>query len=473
MPTLWSKFLAALPRTQRAANTLLYVSPSRAVRLDTDRQGQAVGEVEAVDKLCPAVDDLLEVVEVAFHQRPPGRRLWLLYSGIETHSLTLPAAQVHGIGGAALTQALFFEIEALTGVSMVNRSIGYTITTSPDEEMRSFWVTLLPQRLFDRLVTTAHKLGARLKGVLHPGGLPAPVTAPLEPPWLRIEHWPEQKLCLAVRRRDEPPEVVIIPLEGLTRAAQKEFDEWVEDHPASVFAREALYADHKLGFGLEEGAAVDLSQPETLKSWLSAWAKVLTAESGQTPLIRTTPKVAREIVYLTASGALGVVIVGMHASWQTYLKWDYQRKTQELQAIEKRMEEYNQGIKARTEKLDALSQAIALFGDDWEQWSALIAKIQARPIGILETLAWTRPPTIVLTELRTDREGWSIAGVSVDFSAPNAYAAALQEKLARLGYQVAAPTKSDLKYAPSGGPWRFELKLADLGLEEVGDGLGR
>lgn len=460
---------AQLPGGSRAAHTLLYVKRACSFRLDLDRQGKPLSKVETIEKLCNEPDDLLELIEYAFRERLPGKRLWLMYEGLETHSLVLPAAQVHGVGAAALTQALCFEIEALTGASMVNRQLGYVLTTSPDEEMRSFWASLLPQRLFDRLEKTVRGKRAKLQAVLHPGGLPVPLTQGLEPPWQRIEYWPEIIFCLAFRRRGEPQEVLVIPTEGLTRAAERELAEWLEDHPAAVFRREVLRADHKLALG-EEASTVDLSAEEGLRDWLSAWGKVLArCDQHALALVQATARVEKELVYLIASGAFGATVVALHLGWQTYLKHDYENKTKELETIQKQMEEYKQGIKMRTEKLEA-EQALDLLGQKGDLFG-LVEGLRQRPARTLAALALTRPPHLVVTELKTEKDGWTVLGVSVDFSAPNVYASALEDELKPFGLKVDPPLKSGFKPGESSGPWRFSIGIKDLGLKGMRHGL--
>ncbi|GAB6067511.1 hypothetical protein JCM13664_08290 [Methylothermus subterraneus] len=454
---------------------MLYVTRTQSFRLDANSQGEALGEIEAVEKLCEGADDLLEVVEHAFRARPPGRRLWLLYEGLETHSLALPAAQVHGVGAAALTQALCFEIEALTGASVVNRQLGYVLTTSPDEEMRSYWASLLPQRLFERLEKEVRGKGAKLAAVLHPGGIPLPLTQAVEPPWRRVEYWPEVVICLAVRRRGEPQEVLVIPTEGLTRAAERELAEWLADHPGSVFWGETLRADHKLTPNAEE-PSLDLGSAEGLTRWLGAWAKVLAQrENYALPLVQATARVEKEIVYLVASGVAGLMIVALHAGWQTYLKRDYESQIQQLEAIQKQMDEYNQGIKARNERLAAADKTLALL-EQSGSLAGVVEKLRRRPARLLAALALARSPQIVITELEIGAPTWAVGGVSVDFSAPNAYAGALEEALRPLGIKVNPPAKASLQENPGGenrGPWRFKIELGDLSLGGMRDGVVR
>lgn len=462
---------AKLPGTGRPRHTLLYVTRTTSYWLDVNRGGQPVGEVKVIDKICDGVDYLPETVAYLFTQGvKPARQVWLLYDQLETYTLNIPTAQVHGLGASALMQALCFEIEALTGSSVVNRALGFTLTTSPDEEMRSFWVSLLPQRIFDQLEKTLKQHGARLSGVAHPGGLPCSLGA-LDPPWLRVEYWPEMIVAVAQRMRQEPLEVTVVPLEGLVRAAEKELNEWLADHPASVFRRETLFADGgKLNSEAESGG-YHLAHQQDLSHWLVAWGQVLIGKTARVPVIQATARIEREHLYWIASGAFGLLLVGLHASWQIYLKWDYEAKTAALQQIQTQLETIAQGIQARTEKLNRETQAVQFLEHSLDDLPPLLTALKARPARLLEALAHQRPDRVVLTEIETIQEGWIVRGISVDFTAPNAYAAHLESSLASLGVRLYPPRKTDLQFAAGGGPWRFEMKLEDLGLTGIKDGL--
>jgi Tfp pilus assembly protein PilN len=304
-----------------------------------------------------------------------------------------------------------------------------------------------------------------------------PLTQAFEPPWLRVEYWPETVVCVAVRRKGEPQEVLVVPTEGLTRAAERELSEWLSDHPPSVFRREVLRADGKMSLGEEAEAVLDLRTAEGLQVWLSAWAKVLAERDRHAlALVQATARVEKELVYLVASGVFGITVVGLHAGWQAYLKSDYESKAKQLEAIQKQMDEYNQAIKTRTDKLTAEAKAVALL-EGGGDLAAVVEKLRQRPARLLAALALSRPPQIVVTALGMGGAGWTIEGVSVDFNAPNAYASALEEAAKPLAIKVNPPLKSDFlttgNPGENRGPWRFSLKLEDLGLAGMRDGVVR
>ncbi|WP_022949838.1 hypothetical protein [Methylohalobius crimeensis] len=461
--------LARLPQSARPRHTLLYITAERTYRADADGHGKLLGEVEEYDKVCEGVDYLPETVEYVLGKRKPARRVWLLFDRLESYSLALPTAQVHGIGAAALTQALCFELEAITGVSVINRQLGYTLCAS-DDEMRNYWISLIPQRIYDRLQTAIRGLRARLGGVLHSGGLPRPLTEGGEVPWLRLEYWPDCAIGVRLLHPGEAPEVLVVPLEG-AGGWQAEVEEWVADH-ASVSLREQLTAGHTLSLGSEENQTdLRFDRQQDLQLWLSAWARALVeGEELHIPLIQESRGIDREIAYMVASGALALTVVAAHAGWHTYRKLDYQARTDELKGLEKQIKSLRDGLKSRQDRLDGIQQNMAKLEQHFAHFPELMERLRRRPVRLLENLARQRPEELVLTAIERGESRWIVRGVSLRFDAPNFYATALEPLLEADGWQVAPPTKTDLEMFAQGGPWRFDLVLTDSGLEGLRDG---
>ncbi|BCX82752.1 hypothetical protein MIT9_P2338 [Methylomarinovum caldicuralii] len=461
--------LAKLPQSNRPRHTLLYVTREATFRAEADGRGRLMGDVETVEKTCDGVDYLPEAVEYVLTQGPrPARRVWILYDRLETHSLALPEAQTTGIGAAALTQALMFELEAVTGMSIVNRQIGYTLTAS-DDEMRNYWVSLLSQRVFDRLSHLVRQNRARLAAVLHPGGLPAPLTEGFELPWLRIEHWPEVVIALCARHRDEPPEVNVIPTEGMHDGGEGEIAEWLEEH-GDVTRREVLSCGRTLLLGEDEQPTYRLDHLEDRQRWLARWAAALAGRDLHVPLLQDAHAINPDYLYMGLSGAAALLVVAAHFGWHTWQKYDYHQKTAELKQIEQQIKTLRDGIKARRDKLDALKGEVSALHEGFKDFPTLLERLRSRPARLLAALARARPAGVVLDGIGRDGDIWKIHGVAVTFSAPNRYATALEAPVATLGFEVLPPVKQDRDLFVHGGPWEFDINLKDLGLAEVARG---
>ncbi len=461
--------IAKLPTSGRPRHTLLYVTEAVTYRAEADGRGELLGEVAAVEKTCEGVDYLPEAVEYVLTKGPkPARRVWVLYDRLETHTLALPAAQTTGIGAAALTQALMFELEAVTGVSVVNRQIGYCLTAS-DDEMRNYWVSLLSQRVFDRLSHTVRQCRGRLAAVLHPGGLLRPLADDASLPWLRVEYWPDQAVAVCARHRDEPPEVTIVPTEGIADSWRAEIDEWQEEHK-DVSHREVLIGGRMLLMEEDDTRTWRLDQEEGRTRWLGAWAKALAGRDLHVPLLQETSAINPDHLYMGASGAVALLVVAAHFGWHTWQKLDYQARAEELRQLEKRVQSLRDGIKSRRERLGALEQDVNLLEKGFRHFPELLERLRSRPAELLAGLARHKPAGVVLDAIGRDGDVWKIHGVAVYYDAPNRYATAMETPAARLGFELLPPDKKDLDLFVHGGPWEFDLKLKDLGLGGIARG---
>ncbi len=470
LPDKLASLVSRLPTSGRPRHTLLYVTEAVTYRAVADGRGELLGEVAAVEKTCEGVDYLPETVEYVLTKGPkPARRVWILYDRLETHTLALPAAQAAGIGAAALTQALMFELEAVTGVSVVNRQIGYCLTAS-DDEMRTYWVSLLSQRVFDRLGHTVRQCRGRLAAVLHPGGLPRPLADDALQPWLRLEYWPDQVVAVCARHRDDPPEMSVIPTEGIGDGWRSEVDEWVEEHQ-DVKHREILTCGRTLLMGDNLPLTWSLDDPAARRHWLQGWAAALARRKDlHAPLLQETSAINPDHLYMGLSGLAALLVVGGHFGWHTWQKLDYQAKAAELRRLEKRVQSLRDGIKSRRATLDGLNRDVTLLEEGFQHFPELLERLRARPARLLEALARNRPAGVVLDGIGRDGDVWKIHGVAVYFDAPNRYATALEAPARQLGFELLPPAKEDLELFVRGGPWGFDLKLKDLGLGGIARG---
>jgi len=92
--------------------------------------------------------------------------------------------------------------------------------------------------------------------------------------------------------------------------------------------------------------------------------------------------------------------------------------------------------------------------------------IQDRPAKLLEALAKGRPEDLMVEAISSEKDEIKITGICLDAAAANQLANYLEKELKPLGWSVTAPMKKNLELLPNAsGPWDFEIKLLDLGME--------
>ena len=84
---------------KRPTYTLLYLSADKIVRLDSDRKGVIKGEMETFEVACESAGSVPVAIEKFFNhtQKPLGRKVWVLYTRLNSYHLSLPTVQVEGV----------------------------------------------------------------------------------------------------------------------------------------------------------------------------------------------------------------------------------------------------------------------------------------------------------------------------------------------------------------------------------------
>ena len=84
---------------------------------------------------------------------------------------------------------------------------------------------------------------------------------------------------------------------------------------------------------------------------------------------------------------------------------------------------------------------------------------------MLEALAEGRPDNLLLEEISVDKDIVRLRGLTLDSTSANELASFLEKNLSTLGWSVTTPSKTNMDVLTQGGPWEFEIKLLDLGLD--------
>ena len=155
--------------TKRPPYTLLYITEVKTFRIDCDRNGVMLGEIEVIDAYCESASALpIAIDDVLMLSSALGKKVWILYVRLNTFQLTLPAAQVENVDDEILQQALQFEYEALTGNSLTNNQLAYQFLGT-DDEMSSYWLNIVAKETLTDLTAKLKKASCKLAGLTHPG----------------------------------------------------------------------------------------------------------------------------------------------------------------------------------------------------------------------------------------------------------------------------------------------------------------
>ncbi|MBE0434356.1 MAG: hypothetical protein IBX56_00970 [Methylomicrobium sp.] len=452
-----------LPRfLQHPPHTLLYITEAKTFRFDTDRKGVIKGDLSVLDIDCEKPGRLPAALERIIAQSPPlGRKVWLLYARLDTHTLSLPSLQVEGIEQEFLEQALQFEYEAMTGKTAGKSRLAHQFLGA-DEDMSHFWIHLIAQETLTGIAAVLKKAGSSLGGLAHPGGLPVLLSGGNEASWLRIECWsssvftlaksPDQGLTLQILHKEQHPQW------------QDEIAHWLleigpVDKTESVLNNQIEYIP-------ATETSYRLSPDQSLIFWAGLWAQhLLDSGSPMVPLLSPKTPVNRELMYMAGSGTAAALLCASHFTWLLYQTHHYDYETEQLRQAEKDIKSYRDSVNKNQDEIAKLAQQITTVASHAETIPKALAGFKTRPAVLLQKLSEGSPEDLVIEDIQTAERQLQISGVSLQAHLPNALANRLEAPLQALGWRVSPPTKKDLGLFESGGPWHFAIVIDDTGLQ--------
>jgi cell division protein FtsB len=446
-------------RAPGPVHTLIFAGTKEVVRVDVDAAG-AIGVPEVFDRACKSIEELPEIVAFvaaeAGKMRTFGRNVWVLCDGLSIHSLSLPTVQTAGVADDLLIQALLFELEAATGFPTVGRDLAFALVGSEDD-MNQYWVSLAPQDTFKQVQAAVGKAGGRLSGLLHPGGLPLPLSDG-SGDWWRLEYWPETVLGLS--GAGEKADAV----QTFQPRAQRDLERWRKTLPAGARVEQ-------LGSGAvqemeAEIAHARLDDEGDLTRWLGAWAMLLTAaDAPAVPVFRPKAHPYREYFFMGGVAAAALVICISHLGWFSVRANRAQVQLEVLKKTEAEIKTLRDAIKKKQDEHDKLRKEVAMLEGSQASLPAVVSALRRRPAVLLKALSEYRTEGIVIDEIATDQGEIMVRGIALRPSEANHLASLLHDRLQFSGWDVAPSLSNDLKALPEGGPWGFEIKLRDNGLE--------
>lgn len=455
-----SRHLPPALRGNSGGATLLFVSAERTLRLDADGDGTLLCEVQEFPLACDTPERLAALVEAALAAGgPPEQAVWVLYDGLALHTLMLPAAQVAGVEGDALLDALRYEVEA-AGLVPAGMDLAVAKVASADG-MTTFALCLAPADLAESLRRAVRRCGARLAGLGHPAGLPESLSG--AETWQRLEYWPALTVGVAgapgARRW-----IHAFPAGTPGGASRKEIERWRRIPPPHAVA-ESLNSRDVLELDTESATGFLLIREGDRQRWLHAWLKVLQrTETQELALFRPVVKPVPEPVWMTLLAVVALLVCLGHYAWHTHQIHAAQTQTETLKKTEADMKTVQDGLKKDEEERGKLEQVSRMRRDNQAAIPQVVQALRQRFARLLYELAMQRGDAVAVESIVSSREGTDVAGVTVDTYEANRLATSVTAGLGRLGWRVEQPTREDLKMFGDGGPWRFAIRLRDEGL---------
>lgn len=445
---------------KRPAYTLLYVTEQKTVRIDLDKAGALIGEAYQLSVNCTSPAKLADCITAfSLNHSPLGSKLWLLYTGLPVTVLSIPTVQVEGIPAPALSQALLFELEGLTGQSCQDLQVAYQLLSNQDE-MSSYWVSQIVPLHFEDLSLAIKKAGSQLQGLMNPAGLPLALQNPETDAWLRIESWPQQVVALS-NSAESGLRLQAFAVDN--RQWPKQLEKWLTLENLAENTETLLYTAHE---PLPETTlSLALNDMRVTSEWLALWATVLLKQDPPyTPVLRHQSKLNKDLVFMAAGGVLALLICLGHLGWHLYQANHYGNEVSALQKVETNLASLRKALTEDQDKRDKLNTKIAKLKTDAVILPKLMQGLQHRTVRLLAAIAQGRPEKLLVETISTEKDTLKISGISLDSTSANELGHYLETHLGQLGWELGAPTKKNMGMFSGGGPWEFEIKLLDLGM---------
>jgi len=448
-----------LPFGNRPAHTVLYITEAKTFRIDCNNKGIIIGDVLVEDCRCESSANIPTCLEQSNKNQRLGKKVWILFSRLNTYALSLPSVQVTGVDNTILEQALLFEYEALSGESTQHSQLAYQFVGEEDE-MSSFWLSILPKETYTRVQESCKKQKVQLGGITHPGGLPFFLSSADSPSWLRVECWPDSVFALA-KTPESGFKMHILHTDN--HSWQDELDQWIVDS-GEIENSEAIM-NNKVEFIPQTDEILRLTQDGALVYWLGLWAGYFIKGEAKVPLLRHVSTVNKELIYMIGSGVLALAICGGHFGWNLKQRNQFEYQIEQLDQAKKDLELFGKAVTTGQTKLSSLNKQLRALGDNVEVIPDMMSALQKRPAELLKALANKGDPDLIIESIQFADQVLLVKGVSLRPHLSNQLANRIEPVLLDLGWKVNSPTKDDMDLFAQGGPWSFEMQIEDLGLE--------
>jgi len=441
---------------------IVLLSAERAV-VSTGRAGKS----QLVSRPRNPGADAAEEVDNLLASLPlkPGK-ITVLCSELWTGAVGLENEVLRRVEKRHLPQMLGYEVEPLSGINASEARTG--LAPLPEEEgVPQFWVTQADEGQFASFAEAIEFNGGRLQALLHPAGLPMPLTPGVSATsgWCRLELFGDAALLVyragkSVAYRFYADGAALAyntdQLEAIQQECGRDAFEVLSD---STAAATPSY--------IPGAHVVSLEDEATVAAWMQGWRRTLSGK-GTVPKImpERQPMAARTRRFVTAGMAAAVLILCVghyqftkisNAAKLIDLRDEIAAAQAPIEAQEQqqaRLGELKSSLSETQNKQAELEQAIDAYCDTMESH-------RQRVPGLLKSLARSSDPQLLIQEIACDGEQLTIHGRCLEPHQAKALATRLARDLSTLGYSVELPMTKALSWEPNGGPHEFEIVVKD------------
>jgi len=449
--------------------TLIVVTRDRLIRADF-ASARAAEPISVIARERPHIDDPATLVETAigFDKRKPGR-VFVLSSDVWTHTLPLASTNTHGLSAEDLQQMLNFEAEPLSG----NSAFEVTSAALPLYEaagQKHFWLTQVATSVREQIDEAVRKLGGRLAGIAHPGGVPysfdesssVGIAA-------RVEFWPGAAVRVACI--DGSITKALIDDGAVASNWLAATDDWkrqsgttqvaavVPENPGGAYGADYALPDEALP------PFYSLDHEETLVRWLSAWRRALTAKIPAIPLIVPAPRRLTQQQRNKVSLVLGLVVLVACYGHHRWVVSDIDKTAAEKARLEAPGIELN-AVKtqfaALEKEMKKLDEEKTKLAGDVSKTEAVFASHRRRLAEMMRRLSEVSSDDWVLQQISGTGREIKLTGTTMHPEHISTLTSQLTNDFGRLGWAVDPARQQARHLTANGGPWTFEIRLRDL-----------
>lgn len=409
--------------------------------------------------LADSVDELLTLLR----QRAP--RAWVISAEVWSQPVTVPLSVADRVPRQHLAQFLGFEVEPLSGIPAAE-ALTAVQSVSVEGTDRQFWVSQVENGQFERVAETVAQLGGRLMGMLHPAGVPRPLSAASATTWKRIEVWNDLVVGIGGAGKAEV-ERQFFSGEGVV-AAQQKAAEWLQDAAPSVvevLAPAELQLPHV--DGRMKSARLRTNDEADIQTLMQAWASVL-PRKAQAPVLvalrqpmpqRTRRFVAAGLVALALIACLGHrnMMRSLNEARAEIVQQEIDtlslptQRAKTLQSDISDLEGKRRGTQSQVDKLD----------QEMERYRERMTALKQRVPHLLRTLSASSDPALLVRSIGNDGNSMRIEGTCLHPQQANMLAESLARELTPLGFAVSLPSIEGQYQLNDGGPHNFTLEISD------------
>lgn len=443
--------------------TLIVVTRDRLIRADfASARASEPTSLTVAER--PHLDDPVALVETAvgLEKRKPGRVL-VLSSDFFTHSVALASANTRDLSAEDLQQMLNFEAETISNISAFEATSA-ALGLGEAAGQRHYWLTQIPTTVRDQIDDAVRKLGGKLIGIAHPGGVPFGFD---ERPDVglpgRVEFWPNA----AVR---------IVAVDGAITKAHVDDGAvvagWVE---ATADWKKQGGATHVVAVvpeGLVRDAAdvepgtsfITLEDDATLRRWLGAWRRVIGAKAAAPvilPAVRRLTQRERNMISLV----LGLVVF---AACYAHHRW-VSSNIDAIGAERKVLEASGIDLNAAKTQLAAVEKDLKKAGDEKTALAEKVVQAETmfdvhrrRLAELMRRLADDSSHEWVIQKIIGTGREIKLHGLTMHPEHISELTAAITRDFGKLGWGVDPARQEARNVGDDGGPWGFEILLRDL-----------